>query len=235
MGDYADYLAGTLETFATLSALHYRSNTGKGQRVEVSMAEAAATHIPEEILDYAMNRQVRRRIGNRMHGVAPHNCFRCKGEDEWVALAVTSEEEWIAFRKAMGNPEWAEDERFSDLQSRSRNEDELEQRIEAWTRNYTRHEATRILQGAGVPAGPSLSVSELVEDPHLKERGYFVAPDHPEVGKMVLEGMPWNSSVTQPDVRHAPLLGQDNYYVFHDLLGIPDEEFAQLMADGIIN
>lgn len=234
-GDYADYLAGTLETFAMLAALHCRDRTGKSQTIEVSMAEAAASHVPEEIMDYSMNRRIRQRIGNRVHGIAPHNCFRCKGEDEWVAIAVTSDAEWIAFRGAIGNPEWAEDDRFGNSRSRCSNQDELEQHVEAWTRNYTPHEVTDMLQGAGVPAGPSVSIRELVEDPHLKERGYFVAPEHPEVGERILEGMPWKSSISQPDFRHAPLLGQHNYYVFHDLLNISDEEIARLMAEGIIN
>ncbi len=234
-GDYADYLSGTLETFAMLSALHSRNGTGKGQSIDVSMAEAAASHVPEEIIDYSMNQRIRHRTGNRMPGVAPHNCFHCKGEDEWVAIAVTNEVEWIALRNAMGNPDWADDEKFTNSQSRSGNQDELEERIEAWTRDYTPHEATMILQGAGVPAGPSVSIRELVEDPHLKERGYFIAPEHPEVGQRILEGMPWKSSISQPDFKHAPILGQDNYYVFHDLLNISDEEIARLMAEGIIN
>lgn len=234
-GDYADYLAGTLETFATLSALHYRNSTGKGQSVEVSMVEAAACHIPEEIMDYAMNRQVRRRIGNRMQGIAPHNCFRCKGEDHWVAIAATSDVEWHALRGAIGSPEWSDDERFMTSKGRFENQDELEEHIEAWTRNYTTEEVTKTLQGAGVPAGPSLTIKELVEDPHLNERGYFVTPEHPVVGEAILEGMPWKSSKSQPDIRHAPMMGQDNYYVLSDLLDMPDEEIARLMAEGVVN
>jgi len=235
VGDYADYLTGTLETFAILSALHHRSRTGKGQTIEISMAEAVGTHIPEAIMDYSMNRRVHERLGNRMPGVAPHNCFRCKGDDEWVAIAVTNDDEWAALCKAIGNPEWTGDERFSDSLNRSENQDELEGLVEEWTRRHTPNEVTEILQKAGVPCGPSVSIKELVEDPHLNERGYFVAPEHPVAGKMTLEGMPWKSSVNQPDFRYAPLLGQDNYYVFHDLLGMSDEEFARLVGEGIIN
>ena len=235
VGDYADYLTGTLETFAILSALHYRSRTGKSQSIEVSMAEAVGTHVPEAIMDYSMNRRNHERMGNRMRGVAPHNCFRCKGDDRWVAIAVTNDEEWAAFTEAIGNPEWTADEKFKDSLSRSENQDELESLVGEWTRNYTPQEATEILQKAGVPSGPSLSVKELVEDPHLNDRGYFVAPEHPEVGERILEGMPWKSSATQPVFEHAPLLGQDNYYVFHDLLGMPDEEIARLVDEGVIN
>lgn len=235
VGDYADYLTGTLETFAILSALHYRFRTGKSQTVEVSMAEAAGTHIPEAILDYAMNGRVHKRMGNRMYGIAPHNCFRCKGDDRWVAIAVTNNEEWRALCNVIGHPEWETDAKYRDALSRFKHQDELERHVEAWTRHYTANEATDMLQKAGVPSGPSFSVKELVEDPHLNERGYFVAPEHPEVGKRILEGMPWRSSLTQPNFEHAPLLGQDNYYVFHELLGLTDEEIAQLVVDEVIN
>lgn len=234
-GDYADYLTGTLEAFAMLSALHYRSKTGKSQTVEVSMAEAVGSHVPEAIMDYSMNQRIQGRIGNRMLGVALHNCFRCKGEDKWAAIAVANDEEWAAFCGAIGNPTWTEDEKFSDSASRLENQDELEVLVGEWTRERTPHEVAEVLQAAGVPCGPSVNIKELVEDPHLNERGYFVAPEHPEVGKMTLEGMPWKSSVSQPVFRHAPLLGQDNYYVFHDLLGKSDEEFARLVDQGIIN
>jgi len=235
IGDYADYLTGTLEAFAILSALHHRNRTGKGQTVEVSMAEAAGTHIPEAILDYSMNKRVHSRSGNRIHGIAPHNCFRCKGDDRWVAIAVGDNEQWAAFCGAIGNPEWTKDRKFKDAESRSENQDELDRLIGGWTRQHTPFEVAEILQEAGVPAGPSLSIKELVEDPHLEERGYFVAPEHPEVGARVLEGMPWKSNITRPDFRHAPLLGQDNDYVFHDLLGISDEEIARLVVEEVIN
>ena len=233
-GDFVDYLTGTVNTFALLSALHYRSRTGKGQTIEVAMVEVVGTHVPEAILDYSMNRRVRGSSGNRATDMAPHNCFPCKGEDKWVAITITSDEEWKAFCNAIGNPKWTEDERFIDVLYRLRNQDELERLIGEWTRKHTPNEVVEILQKAGVPAGPSLSIKELVEDPHLNERGFFVSPEHPETGKRKLEGMPWKSNVGQPVFKHAPLLGQDNYYVFHDLLGMSDEEFARLVGEGII-
>ena len=234
VGDFADYSTATIETFALLSALHYHSRTGKGQTIEVAMAEVVGTHVPEAILDYSMNRRVRGRIGNRADDMAPHSCFPCKGEDRWVAIAITSDEEWKAFCNAIGNPQWTEDKRFTDELRRFKNQDELERLIGEWTRNRTPNEVMEILQKAGVPAGPSLSIKELVEDPHLNERGFFVAPEHPETGKRKLEGMPWKSNVSQPVFKHAPLLGQDNYYVFCELLDMSDEEFARLVGEGII-
>ena len=234
IGDFADYLTGTLVTFAVLSALHYRSRTGKGQTIEVSMAEAVGTHIPEAIMDYSMNQRVRERIGNRAEGMAPCNCFPCKGKDKWAAIAVTNDEEWKVLCNAMGKPKWTVDEKFGDQLHRLENQDELDRLISEWTRTHTPNEVMVILQGVGVPAGPSLSIEELVNDPHLNARGFFVAPEHPVTGERLLEGMPWKSNATQPAFKHAPLLGQDNYYIFHDVLGMSDEEFARLVGEEII-
>jgi benzylsuccinate CoA-transferase BbsF subunit len=234
VGDFGDYLTGTLETMAILSALHYRSRTGKGQVIEVSMTEAIATQVPEAIMDYSMNQRVRGRIGNHMEFMAPHNCYPCQGKDKWIAIAVANDEEWRNFCKAVGRQEWAEDNRFNDQFSRWQNQAELDRLIMGWTRNHSANEVMEILQSAGVAAGPSLSIEQVVNDPHLNQRGFFVAPDHPEVGQRVLEGMPWKSNIYEPVFKPAPLLGQDNFYVFHDLLGMSDEDVARLVGEEII-
>ncbi len=229
-----DCMTPILETLAVLSALHYRSRTGRSQTIDVSMAEVIATQVPEAIMDYSMNQRVCVRSGNHMEVMAPHNCYPCKGEDKWIAIAVTNDEEWEAFCKAVGKPEWTEDNRFSDQFRRFKNQVELDGLIAGWTRNHSANEVTEILQSAGVPAGPSLSIEEMVNDPQLNQRGFFVAPEHPEVGKRMLEGVPWKSNTCEPVFKPAPLLGQDNYYVFHDLLGLSDEEIAELVIEGVV-
>ncbi len=233
-GDYGDYVTATLETCAVLSALHYRSQTGKGQVIDVSMAEAVAAIVPEAIMDYSMNKTVRGRVGNHAEAAAPHDCYPCRGEDKWVAISVSSDEQWTAFRNAIGDPPWTADERFGDQVRRSRNQADLARLVGEWTKRHTPLEVTRILQEAGVPAGPSLTVEEMIDDPQLNQRGFFVAPDHPEVGKRTIQGMPWQFSASQSVFQHAPLLGQDNYYVFCELLGMSDDEFAHLVGEGVI-
>ena len=235
VGDYGDYLAGTMETFALLSAVYHRARTGKGQTLEVAMAEAVLSHVPEMVLDYSMNQRSQEHIGNNIEGMAPNNCFPCRGESKWVAISVTNESEWQAFCDVIGHPAWTGDERFGDTQHREQNQAELEKLVAEWTMTRTPYEVTEMLQAAGVPAGPSLNVEETVNDPHLNERGFFVAPEHPVTGKTVLAGIPWKMSVAEAYISHAPLLGQDNYYVFHDLLGLEDEEFARLVGEGVIN
>lgn len=151
-----------------------------------------------------------------------------------VAIAVTNDDAWRAFCDAMGNPRWTRRKKFRDALHREQNRVELEKLVSEWTRARMSREVTEILQ-AGVPAGPSLSIEEMVNDPHLNERGFFVSPKHPVTGKRLLEGVPWKSSAGRPDFRHASLLGQDNYYVFHDLLGMADEAFARLVGERIIH
>ena len=114
----ADLRPGTAAAFAILAALNHRARSGEGQFIDFSAREAISCGIGEIIMDYTMNGRVRTRHGNRDDVMAPHNCYRCRGEEEWVSIAVASDEEWAAMCRAMGNPQWADDERFSDQYSR---------------------------------------------------------------------------------------------------------------------
>ncbi|MDD5289340.1 MAG: CoA transferase, partial [Dehalococcoidales bacterium] len=233
-GDYGDYIPSNMATFALLAALQYRSRTGKGQIIDVSMVETIASHIPEAIMEYGMNNKVYERIGNHIPGKAPHNCYPCKGDDKWVAISISNDDEWRAFCNIIGKPEWIKEEKFSGQLHRCQNQDELDSLIGVWTKNYTPYEIMHLLQSAGVAAGPSLSIKELIADPHVNERGLFVAPNHPVVGKRVMEGMPWKMSASQPKFEPAPLLGEHNDYVFRELLGMSDDEIAELIINEII-
>jgi benzylsuccinate CoA-transferase BbsF subunit len=186
-------------------------------------------------MDYIMNKRVQTRVGNRDEIMAPHNCYPCKGEDKWVSIAIATEEEWDCFCNAIGNPEWAQDERFADAYWRWRNQDELDKLISEWTINYTHYEVMDILQKVGVAAVPSFNSQELYNDPHLKERGFSSEVAHPVMGKVAVVGPPWELSETPARIyRHAPLFGEHNDYVFRDLLGMSDDEFARLVEEKVI-
>jgi crotonobetainyl-CoA:carnitine CoA-transferase CaiB-like acyl-CoA transferase len=135
----------------------------------------------------------------------------------------------------MGNPAWTKEDKFADGYSRWKNQEEMDRHIEAWTQNYTPYEVTEMLQKAGVAAFPCLSNRGLVEDPHLKARGFFEEWDHPEIGKRKYDGLTWKMSKTPGRIRkRAPLVGEDNNYVFGELLGLSQEEIDRLVQDKIL-
>jgi len=101
-------------------------------------------------MEYVMNGRNRPRMGNNDEIMAPHGCYPCKGEDKWVAIAVSNDEEWDALRKAMGNPVWGNDTKFSDKFNRWLNRDELNKLIADWTKEFTHYEVMHKLQDVGV-------------------------------------------------------------------------------------
>ena len=216
-----------------LAALHYRHKTGKGQHVDVAQNEGVTTLIPEVIMEQVMNGRTRPSMGNRDEIMAPHGCYPCKGEDKWVAIAVGTDEQWRALCGVMGNPDWSKEERFSDQFSRWTNQDELNKLIAGWTKDFTPYELMQMLQKVGVAAGPSFNIEELINDPHVKQRGIFIEQNHPVAGKTIVYRSPWKSALTAKNPP-APCLGENNNYVFKELLEMSDEDITVLIDSKVI-
>lgn len=232
---YGDPLSGINAAFAIITALRYRRRSGKGLHIDLSQVEGLIAFNADAIMDYTMNGRVRERTGNRHRSMAPHGCYRCKGEDNWVVIAIPSDAVWRRFCQAIERPAWAEDSRFSDTPGRYRHQDELDRLIEEWTLKHDHYQVMRILQQADIPAGPVLDAEELVEEPHLNERGVFEMVTHPEAGTHPYIGRFAGFSKTPISIRRpAPCLGEHNRYVFGELLGLSQEEMAQLEEQGII-
>ena len=226
---YGDPTSGIHAAMGICAALVARHRTGRGQHIEVSLWEAVAALVPEGWMDYAMNGTQPARQGNRDPWMAPHNCYRCAGEDEWVTIACGAEEEWQALCQAISQPQLAADARFRSASARKAHEEDLDQILSAWTASRDKWEVVRTLQAVGVAAFPSMSGKDLVEDPHLNERGFFTRLSHPEVGVRTHMGMPWLLTHGPNGVRTpAPLLGQDTDQVMRDVLGYSDHEIANL-------
>jgi len=230
-----DIRSATTSAFAILAALNFRQRTGKGQHIDLSSSETLSVLIGDIIMDYTMNRRQPSRSGNRDSIMAPHNCYRCKGEDKWISIAVATDREWQALCQAMGNPEWARDERFSDSYRRWQNQEYLDRLIGQWTINYSHYEVMELLQASGVAAMPSFSAEELFTNPHLKEREVATEVEHPVMGKQVVLNPPWKLSATPARIERAgPLVGEHNEYVFGELLGMTKQEIAQLIEEKVI-
>lgn len=231
---YADATSGLHAAFAILAALRYRRLTGRGQYIDLSMREAVTPLLGEAIMDYAMNGRAAGRMGNRHSSMAPHGCYRSRGEDSWVVIAVSSDEEWRSLCQVMGNPPWTQEDRFSHGLGRWQNQEELDRLIEEWTSQYDHYELMRMLQQAGVKAGAVLNVAELVEDAHLRERGFFQGLSHPEAGTHLYPGVSWKMARTPGSLRlPAPCFGEHNEYIFGKLLGLSREELLRLAEEGV--
>lgn len=230
-----DLLSATTAAFALLAALNYRATTGKGQHIDLSSAEANAMLAGDTLVDYTLNGRVQSRKGNGDDVMAPHNCYRCRGQDKWVSIAIATAEEWQAFCHCLGDPEWTREERFSNIVHRRHHQEELDRLIEDWTIDHTHYEVMEILQASGIAAVPSFNSEDLFHNPHLIARGFWKKLSHPVIGEQVVASPPWKLSATPARIRHSsPLLGEHNRYVFGELLGLDEREITSLEEDGAI-
>ncbi len=230
-----DAAAGVVGAFAIMLALRHRRRTGKGQLIELAQAENFVPYLGEMVMDYTMNGRVAGPQGNTHATHAPHNVYPCRGHDRWIAVDVGSDEEWEAFCVAMGSPDWVREARFSDPISRWRSRDELDQHIADWTRDKDDKELFRTLQAAGATAGPVQNEPDAYGCPQLEERGFFEDLTGPETGTHSYPGLIFKMSGTPNHLRRHPVrLGEDNEYVYKELLGLPDEEYARLEELGYI-
>jgi crotonobetainyl-CoA:carnitine CoA-transferase CaiB-like acyl-CoA transferase len=175
------------------------------------------------------------RVGNRDAAKAPHGIYRCSGDDEWVAISIASQDEWVMLCNVARHDDWLRDPRFGDALSRAAHTRELDAALETWTRERTANEVTRLLQEAGLCAGAALNVGALLGDPHLHARRFVVKVDHPEAGPRDTVGLPWRiGEVADTEYAPAPLLGEHNRYVFGSLLGLSDDEIRTLIDEKVI-
>ncbi len=234
---YGDWVTGASAAAALLTALYYRIQTGRGQYIDISGREAVACHIGEILTGYTLNKENPSMMGNCHTYGAPHSCYCCKGEDNWVNIAVENDEQWQNFCKAIGNPAWTTEERFITPQSRWQNQNELDRLVEEWTIQYEHIEVMQLLQEAGVAVGAVLNMKEINTNPHLIDRGFFQVIDHGNgIGKRpIASQMPAKfSNVDNFVPKRAPRFGEDDKYVFGSLLKISDEEMHKLAEDKII-
>ena len=330
LGVYTDFITPQYNVSILLAALLYRRRTGKGQYIDSSQLETGVQFITPLILDYTVNGRVANRMGNRLDYAAPHNAYRCRNEDRWCsitistdeewqsfcrvignsswmknprfstpaarkeneeelhrlteewtvnhsveevmtmmqrdgvtagrvqtdnarlehnsfgayrcrsedrwcAIAVFTDEEWQSFCRVIGNPAWTEEPRFSTLLARKENEDELDRLVEEWTINHSAEEVMTLMQASGVAAGVvETGEDQLEHDPQSKHRHIFPELDHPRLGKHHVVASPFVLSKVNCELKSAPLLGEHNEYVFREILGMSDEEVAELVMSGAL-
>lgn len=230
-----DLRSATTAAASIMAALVQKQRTGKGQYIDMASQESIAVLIGDVILDYVMNNRVQTRRGNKGYRIAPHNCYRCAGEDKWISIAVATNREWEGMCRTMGQLDLIDDKRFSSNDRRYENQDELDEIISEWTRDKDNYVVMECLQKAGVAAAPTMSSKRLFEDPHVRDRGVFLQVQHPVIGQDWVIAPPWRLSETPARIhRHAPLLGEHNEYVFGELLGMSTEEIKRLEKEKVL-
>jgi benzylsuccinate CoA-transferase BbsF subunit len=233
---YGDPNGGTYTAIGLTAALLARQRHGVGgQVIDLSMWEAMICTSYEGWMNHVLGNPPYAPMANHDPYWAPHNVYQCAGDDNWVALCVTEEQHWHSLCQAIGQPALSDDARFCHAAARKANEAELDRLLAAWCERRDRWEVTRTLQAHGVPAFPSMSMADLIADPHLQERACFTYWVHPEVGQRTLMGAPWRLANRPNGLgNHAPLLGQHTDEVLETLLHIDAAERAQLRAAGVM-
>ncbi|GAB4325058.1 MAG: CaiB/BaiF CoA-transferase family protein [Dehalococcoidia bacterium] len=238
-----DYLAGAQGAFAVMAAIWHRERTGRGQLIEIPQAENAAAMFTQAIMDYSLNRRVQHAIGNRdVHGRAPCGVYPSLSpgtvetqEDHWIAIHIETDEQWRAFVEAIGNPEWARDSRFDTNAGRAAHAKEIDGHIGEYTSRYDDYELAHRLQAAGIPAMPVLEASRMFDDPHLRERGFFRKQTIKGIGTYEFVGPLWQFEKTPVEFYQPPVtFGEHNEYVYKEVIGVSDEEYERLKAEGHI-
>jgi len=220
-GAYPDPVAGVTTACAILTALVHRTRTGKGQFIDVSQTEATISLLGEYILAHQITGELPERMGNAHPLWSPHGCYACRGEDNWIALAVRNEQEWQALCAVEGLEALRDDPQLQDVRVRMAARTRLDARIAAWTNERDKFEAMHQLQAAGVPAGAVLTAQEMVENPQHQRTGFFIETDDPPFGVIPYPGLPirFGGARTAPTQR-APALGEHGRDVALDLVGL---------------
>ena len=232
---YPDPVVGILSFGALMTALRRRLKTGSGCLVDLSQREVTPMLLGEAILDFSVTGRIAGTMGNRHRDMAPQGVYPCSGEDMWVAISVSSDEEWKSLCRVMGQPHLASDSRFADPKSRRNNHDDIDLVISTWTETQDHYQVMYLLQAQGVPAAPVLKGGEVIDDPHLESRGFWDVVNHPEAGTYKQVTTPWLlSNSPRATSTPAPGLGEHNYQVLSGLLGLSKSEIDTLAQKGVI-
>jgi crotonobetainyl-CoA:carnitine CoA-transferase CaiB-like acyl-CoA transferase len=229
---YMDGASGPGAAFATIAALRYRTGTQRGQIVEFAQSENILNHLGDVFVDCQLGVEPGR-WGNRDRWRAPQGLYRCRGDNKWLAVSVGDDDAWIALASVIGREELGRDSRFASVDQRTTHHDELDGIIGQWAADQSASDAFHALQRAGVAAAPLFDDELFASDPHLLDRAWQQPLESLDVGTHLHPGWPYRG-VPQEWRRGSPVLGEDNEYVYKDVIGVSDAEFERYRHDKIL-
>ncbi|MFN0029827.1 MAG: CaiB/BaiF CoA transferase family protein, partial [Acidimicrobiales bacterium] len=231
LGAYTDYISPRFLVASVMAALEHRRQTGRGQYVDFSQAEASMHQLSPALLDTQINRRNFPRMGNTDASMSPHAVYPAAGDDAWVAVAVSGDDQWAALCRVLDRPDLARLTLAERLQQR----DSLDELVSAWTGSRTAQDGMAELQRCGVPAHAVQNTVECFNDPQLRHREYFVEVPHGSLGRTWVENSRFHLSRTPALVRQAgPTLGEHTWEVLSTILGYNEDRIADLAAAEVL-
>lgn len=230
-----DPLGGAHAAFATLAALARRDATGEGVLVEVPLIEGSLNITAEPVVEFTAYGRLMERDGNRSAHAAPQGLYSCRGDEQWLAISVATDEQWQSLASLLGDAELRSDDSLSTLAGRRAAHDYLDECINAWAAERSLEDALALLIAAGVPAAALADPRTIHTHPHFVARRFFEDAPHPVVGSLPIAGMPFRMSGVDKWIDDpAPLMGQHNDEVLGGLLGLDEAARARLSEAGVI-
>jgi crotonobetainyl-CoA:carnitine CoA-transferase CaiB-like acyl-CoA transferase len=230
---YTDYVSPRFAVAALLAAVEHRRRTGVGQHIDLSQAECSIHFLGAAILDQTVNGHVWTARGNDLAGRAPRGVYPVRGEDRWIAIEAPDEVAWRALA-AVAAEGWEDDPRFTEAHARFTHRAALDEALARWTARHEVEWLEERLQSAAVPAHRVTTSRDAFEDPQLRARPHFVEVDHPGLDRVPYENCRAILSATPGRPGPCPTLGQHNAEVLTEILGLGDEEIAELVIAGAV-
>lgn len=229
----ADVMAGQNMVLAILAALHYRSLTGRGQRIDVALTDVCIIGMSSVNLTYLTKGEIPQPQGNGYTASAPGDSYRTR--DGHVVLLAGTQAQWVKLCEVLGHPEWTEREEFLTNEERVQNKAILNELVDSVIIEYTTDEIVDLLLAAGLPAGPILNVEQVVNNPHFSQaRNMFTSVNDPRLGETRIMNQSFKMSETNPYVRGpAPMLGQHNEAVLRSR-GYSEDEITNMVAEHVV-
>lgn len=232
---YGDPIGGFNAAAAMLLGLLAKKTTGKGRLINMSQVEGMLPLTTPFLIEQSLTGHVPLRQGNRHPLYAPHGCYPCQGDDAWVVLSVETNAQWQALCKVLGNEDWAHDDTLRNAAGRQAQQSRLDAGIAKWTQSRSDDAAMAELQAARIPAGAVRTVTQILQDPHLRARGFWKEVDRPFIGRFTSSSTIFrHNGQPMPMPRVAPTLGEHSAEILERILGLQHADIQALEAAGVI-